>query len=74
MSGNRLKMYEQNCQRSYDHFQKLAQVTRINARLARSYSDDSDIRSGAYSAPREHTRPGQRDDAENCMSSLLLAI
>jgi hypothetical protein len=38
------------------------QSNKIDAVMARSYSDDADVRRGALSAPRNHFRPGQRDD------------
>ena len=39
------------------------QISRIEATMARKYTDDSDIFSGALSIPRQKERPGQRDDA-----------
>lgn len=41
-------------------------LTKWNVVLARSYRDDieaSQVQSGAWSAPCDHLRPGQRDDA-----------
>lgn len=38
------------------------QKTKLEAIAARSFSDDGDLRIGALSAPRNHFRPGQRDD------------
>lgn len=38
------------------------QTTRLEATMARSFSDDADIVGGALSAPSRQGRPGQRDD------------
>lgn len=51
------------------------QVSKLESILARSYSDDTDIRQGALSAPRMHHRPGQRDDEMYCTpASMLTAL
>jgi len=42
---------------------RLGQLMRLDVLQARMYRDDADICSGAWSAPRGHLRPGQRDDA-----------
>lgn len=42
------------------------QAHSIESVMARSYTDDVDMRLGALSAPRNHFRPGQRDDEVHC--------
>ncbi len=41
-------------------------ATKLDALTARMYTDDSDIRKGGYSMPRNQYRPGQRDDEMTC--------
>ncbi len=40
-------------------------ATQLEAKAARMYADDVDMRHGALSAPIGRTRPGQRDDEVN---------
>ena len=56
------------CMRQHPHADRLSpgQATKLESMLARTYTDDNDIRGGALSAPRNHSRPGLRDDEVNC--------
>jgi hypothetical protein len=49
-------------------------ATRLESKLARSYTDDVDVRRGALSAPCNSFRPGQRDDEPHCMPSSMVTI
>ena len=57
-SFGRLKQQES---RKRLHSMRLA---KLDAAIARTYTDDVDIRPGAYSAPLTRGRPGMRDDQE----------
>lgn len=39
---------------------------KLESMMARSYIDDADMRRGVLSTPRNHFRPGQRDDEVRC--------
>jgi len=41
---------------------KSFRLSKLDAVIARTYTDDADIRSGSLSAPQFHSRPGMRDD------------
>ncbi|MDB5181794.1 MAG: hypothetical protein JWP13_557 [Candidatus Saccharibacteria bacterium] len=49
-------------------------AARLEAIIARSYTDDADVRRGALSAPRTRYRPGLRDDAISCVPASMLTI
>jgi hypothetical protein len=61
--SNRMYVQQQNCHQKGRL--SVQQATKIEVVMARSYSDDTDICRGALSAPRNHFRPGQRDDVPN---------
>lgn len=42
------------------------QSAKLDSMIARSFTDDVEVRRGALSAPRTHNRPGQRDDEVHC--------
>jgi hypothetical protein len=50
------------------------QASRLDATLARTYTDDMDIVGGAMSAPRRKDRPGQRDDSVSYGSTGLMPV
>lgn len=50
------------------------QASRLEATMARTYSDDTDIAGGALSAPRRKDRPGQRDDSLGCGPAGLMPV
>ena len=50
----------------------VSQTAKLESIMARSYSDDANIRHGALSAPSMQFRPGQRDDVANCSTVNML--
>jgi hypothetical protein len=50
------------------------QASRLEATMARTFADDTDIAGGALSAPRRSDRPGQRDDNLGCAITGLLSV
>lgn len=77
LHGNRRKGYQvmvDHSARAYVRMQehqpknKLSrlQSARLESIMARSYTDDADMRRGALSVPRNHFRPGLRDDEVRC--------
>jgi hypothetical protein len=51
-----------------------SQVSKLESIMARSYSDDLELRRGALTAPRTSLRPGQRDDAVHCPGASMMAV
>jgi hypothetical protein len=50
------------------------QSAKLDSVIARSFTDDVDVRKGALPAPRMHNRPGQRDDEVRCNFVGMLPI
>lgn len=50
------------------------QASRLEATMARTYTDDTDIAGGALSAPRHKDRPGLRDDNLDCGPTRLMPV
>jgi hypothetical protein len=53
---------------------RVVHVSKIEVAIARSYTDDAEVRHGAMSAPRINSRPGQRDDVVSCAFAQQLPI
>jgi hypothetical protein len=51
----------------------VSRIVRLESTVARSYTDDAEVRRGALSAPNNQYRPGQRDDVTRCIPASLVA-
>ncbi|HSH17819.1 MAG TPA: hypothetical protein VK978_00395 [Candidatus Saccharimonadales bacterium] len=62
------------CLRSRRHTSRLSDLhtVRIEAKMARTYTDDVDIAHGAVSSPQNWERPGMRDDHTGCALAAMM--
>lgn len=58
--------------KSFVRFRKRLQNLTYEAKAARTFADDVDVRHGATALRCRHVRPGQRDDEMSCGFSALL--
>lgn len=49
-------------------------TAKLESMLARTYTDDADMRRGIMAVPRNQFRPGQRDDDVRCSLTALFPV